>query len=398
MSATTDPAASVECRESVRRRRAARPRGAKQLDSTALIYLVLVGVIIVSAVLTAVEGRNFFSQGNIWAVLTAMSVLGLISIGQTLVILVGSLDLSVPYVVSLATVIAAGGMKGLDCNLPAAVFNTLGCARWSASRWGARQRVHVHGFIASLGVGLIVSGYLATNYQGSHGDAAPALEAVGRSGIAAGIPTAFLVLLAGGPPGDADAALHAAGSPHLRHRRQPGGRPHVGRAHVLPVIAGPRAVLGARRHRRTAAALAHRRRVADDRVAGPLRPAVDRGGRARRHPAVRRQGERGRHDRRRRDLRGHRQRHGCHAGQPVPQGLRPRPGHRARRRRLRPPQRRTPSAPLRRATGPRCPSPARTRRRRPHEHRDLQPRGLTRPAVRSRSPRARCRSGSSAAR
>ena len=28
------------------------------------------------------------------------------------------------------------------------------------------------------------------------------------------------------------------------------------------------------------------------------------------------------------------------------------------------------------ATGPRCPSPARTRRRRPHEHRDLQPRGL----------------------
>ena len=125
MSATTDPAASVESRESVRRRRAARPRGAKQLDSTALIYLVLVGVIIVSTVLTALEGRNFFSQGNIWAVLTAMSVLGLISIGQTLVILVGSLDLSVPYVVSLATVVAAGGMKGLDANIPAAVFNTL---------------------------------------------------------------------------------------------------------------------------------------------------------------------------------------------------------------------------------------------------------------------------------
>ncbi len=65
-----------------------------------------------------------------------MSVLGLISIGQTLVILVGSLDLSVPYVVSLATVIAAGGMKGLDANIPAAVFNTLAAVRGGRPRDG----------------------------------------------------------------------------------------------------------------------------------------------------------------------------------------------------------------------------------------------------------------------
>ena len=195
-SSTPDPAASVESRESVRRRRAARPRGAKQLDSTSLIYLVLVGVVAVSAVLTAVEGRNFFSQGNIWAVLTAMSVLGLISIGQTLVILVGSLDLSVPYVVSLATVVAAGGMKGLDSNLSAAVFNTLILCALIGLAMGVLVSVFdVHGFIASLGVGLIVSGYLATNYQGSHGDASPALELFGRSGIAAVIPTAFILLL-----------------------------------------------------------------------------------------------------------------------------------------------------------------------------------------------------------
>ena len=193
---TPDPAARAESRESVRRRRAARPRGGQQLGSTALIYLVLLGVVVVSAVLTAVEGRNFFTQGNIWAVLTAMSVLGLISIGQTLVILVGSLDLSVPYVVSLATVVAAGGMKGLDSNLSAAVFNTLVLCALIGLAMGVLVSVFdVHGFIASLGVGLIVSGYLATNYQGSHGDASPALELLGRSGIAAVIPTAFILLL-----------------------------------------------------------------------------------------------------------------------------------------------------------------------------------------------------------
>ncbi|HEX5916245.1 MAG TPA: ABC transporter permease [Nocardioides sp.] len=195
-SSDPDPATSVEPPESVRRRRAARPRGGQQLGSTALIYLVLLGVVVASAVLTAVEGRNFFSQGNIWAVLTAMSVLGLIAIGQTLVILVGSLDLSVPYVVSLATVIAAGGMKGLDSNLWAAVFNTLVlCAVVGLAMGLLVSLLDVHGFIASLGVGLIVSGYLATNYQGSHGDASPALELLGRSGIAAVIPTAFILLL-----------------------------------------------------------------------------------------------------------------------------------------------------------------------------------------------------------
>ena len=55
----------------------------------------------VGAVLTAVDGRNFFSTGNISAILTGTSILGFVAIGQTLVILGGSLDLSVPYVISL---------------------------------------------------------------------------------------------------------------------------------------------------------------------------------------------------------------------------------------------------------------------------------------------------------
>jgi ribose transport system permease protein len=41
----------------------------------------------------------------------------------------------------------------------------------------------VHGFIATLGVGLIISGYLATNYQGSTGQAADDLEFFGVTGI-----------------------------------------------------------------------------------------------------------------------------------------------------------------------------------------------------------------------
>lgn len=173
-----------------------RPRTRRHLSSEALIYLVLVGVVVAGAVLTGIEGRNFFSQGNLWAVLTAMSVLGLIAIGQTLVILAGSLDLSVPYVVSLSTLVAAGGMKGLDSNVPAAVFNSLALAALIGLVIGLLvSLLDVHGFIASLGVGLIISGYLATNYQGSHGAAAPAFRLLGRSGIAGRVPTSFVILL-----------------------------------------------------------------------------------------------------------------------------------------------------------------------------------------------------------
>ncbi len=180
----------------VRGRRAGAPRVRQALGSTALIYLVLAVVVAGSAVLTRLEGRNFFSQGNTWAILTAMSVLGLIAIGQTLVILVGSLDLSVPYVVSLSTLVAAGGMKGLDANVPAAVFNTVALAAVIGLVMGLLvSLLDVHGFIASLGIGLVISGYLATNYQGSHGSAAPNVRLLGRSGIASTIPTSFIIML-----------------------------------------------------------------------------------------------------------------------------------------------------------------------------------------------------------
>lgn len=180
----------------VARRRAARPRTRRRLDSAALIWLVLAVVVIASVAITAGHGRNFFSQGNLWGILTAMSVLGLIAIGQTLVILAGSLDLSVPYVVSLSTLIAAGGMKGLDVNIAASVVNTLlACAVVGLVIGTLVSVFGVHGFIASLGVGLIISGYLASNYQGSHGSAAPSFRLFGRSGIASTVPTSFLVMV-----------------------------------------------------------------------------------------------------------------------------------------------------------------------------------------------------------
>lgn len=154
----------------------------QELTSTVIVYLVLAACIVVGAILTANAGRNFFSTGNITAILVATSVLGLIAVGQTLVILGGSLDLSVPFVVSLTSVISAGVMAGQTSNLAIGIAAGLGVGALVGLVNGlVVSLLHVHGFMATLGMSLILSGYLASNYRGNHGSAPPELQQMGRT-------------------------------------------------------------------------------------------------------------------------------------------------------------------------------------------------------------------------
>ena len=140
------------------------------------------------------EGRNFFSVGNIRSILTLMSVLGFIAIGQTLVILVGSLDLSVPYVASLTSVLAGGVMAGETGNVLPGVLVALGVAALIGLANGAIVAgLGVHGFVATLGVGLVISGYLATNYQGNFGSAPVSFRLVGALQVGP-VPVSALIM------------------------------------------------------------------------------------------------------------------------------------------------------------------------------------------------------------
>lgn len=167
-----------------------------RLTSTGLVLAVLVLAIVLGAILTATEGRNFFSVGNVSAILVATSVLGFVAIGQTLVILTGSIDLSVSYVVSLTTVLAASTMDGDPGNVVPAVLLALGVAAAIGFVNGAVVSfLHVHGFIATLGMGLIISGYLAVNYAGPTGDAPRSFAVVGATRIGP-VPLPALIMLA----------------------------------------------------------------------------------------------------------------------------------------------------------------------------------------------------------
>jgi ribose transport system permease protein len=166
-----------------------------RLTSTGIVLLVLIAAVVLGTVLTALEGRNFFSTGNLRDILTATSILGFIAIGQTLVILCGSLDLSVPFVASLTGVIAAGEMAGQTGNVLPAVLIALAIAAAIGLVNGVLvSMLHVHGFIATLGMGLVISGYIATNYQGNHGSAPQSFRTIGISFIGP-LPVSTLIML-----------------------------------------------------------------------------------------------------------------------------------------------------------------------------------------------------------
>lgn len=167
----------------------------RTLTSTGIVYLVLVAAIVIGAILTGLHDRNFFSTGNVRAILTFTSVLGFVAIGQTLVILVGSLDLSVPFVISLSSVLAAGIMDGQSGNVAQAVVLTLLVAAGIGLANGLIvSLLGVHGFVATLGTGLIISGYLATNYQGSSGSAPRSFRLIGANQIGP-VPVSTLIML-----------------------------------------------------------------------------------------------------------------------------------------------------------------------------------------------------------
>lgn len=73
------------------------------------VWLIVVALV---AVLVVRRGGNFLSEQNIANLLSQSVTLGLIALGQTLVIIAGGIDLSVGSLASLTTVLAAGMING----------------------------------------------------------------------------------------------------------------------------------------------------------------------------------------------------------------------------------------------------------------------------------------------
>ncbi|MEU5156632.1 ABC transporter permease [Glycomyces sp. NPDC021274] len=168
----------------------------RRLGTTALIYLALAGVLALGAAAVAVDGGNLFATANLVDMLTRTSLTGFLAIGMTLVILCRSLDLSVGYVAALSSLVAATTMDGQAANIPLAVGLVLLVSGLIGAANGAIVAfLKVNPFIATLGTGLILKGYLDTQYKGPAGDVPAVFQQFGYTRIAF-VPVSALVMLA----------------------------------------------------------------------------------------------------------------------------------------------------------------------------------------------------------
>ncbi|MDW8803950.1 ABC transporter permease [Streptomyces scabiei] len=161
------------------------------------VFAALVLTLAIGWLVVTIDGGRLFSLPTTVSLLHVAAGLGLVAVGQTLVVVGGSLDLSVAYTVSLSTLVAAEAMAGDDAALLPAIGLTLAVSAVIGLVNGLLVTLaRINPFIATVGVGLLLKGYLDNGYDGPAGKTAPALvQGLGYQRVGP-VPLAFLLLLA----------------------------------------------------------------------------------------------------------------------------------------------------------------------------------------------------------
>jgi len=122
--------------------------------------------------------------------------LGIVALGQTLVILCGSIDLSVGSLISVAAVIASFVMRGEpSMMLPAVVLVLALSAAVGVVNGLVISRLNVSPLIATLGSGLVMQGVLSANFNDFTGSVPPAFGAVAYGALGV-LPWSVIALFA----------------------------------------------------------------------------------------------------------------------------------------------------------------------------------------------------------
>jgi ribose transport system permease protein/inositol transport system permease protein len=120
-----------------------------------LVFVFLAAVVVLAAIVSPV----FFQPKNLFNILRQASALGILAVGQTVVVIAGGIDLSVAAVMQLAGVSIAELTKGSDARVWLALPAVLAAGALIGLGNGvlvAKRRVQP--FICTLFVGLLVTG------------------------------------------------------------------------------------------------------------------------------------------------------------------------------------------------------------------------------------------------
>ena len=160
------------------------------------VYYFLIFVFLLSGTLD-----QFLSDGQIFSnplimlnIVVRSVALGIVAVGQTLVLIGASIDLSVAYTISITAVMSSYIMQGKTENVPLAIAGVflIGIAIGLVNGL-IITKLHVNPFIATLGTGLIIKGIINATFSNYTGSVPQAFEYFGYGTIGP-IPVSIIIL------------------------------------------------------------------------------------------------------------------------------------------------------------------------------------------------------------
>jgi ribose transport system permease protein len=161
------------------------------------VYLFLIVIFLVSGVLDQIysDGQILSNPAIMLNIIVRSVALGIVAVGQTLVILGASIDLSVAYTISITAVMSSLLMQGETANVPVALLGVFGIGLAIGLVNGLMiTKLKVNPFIATLGMSLIIKGIINATFSNYTGSVPKSFEFFGYGTIGF-IPVSIVIML-----------------------------------------------------------------------------------------------------------------------------------------------------------------------------------------------------------
>lgn len=141
------------------------------------------------------DGQIFKNPAIMLNIVVRSVALGIVAVGQSLVIIGASIDLSVAYTISITAVMSSYLMQGKTANVPMTIVGVFGIGLVIGLANGLTiTKLRVNPFIATLGVSLIIKGIINASFSNYTGSVPQSFEFFGY-GTLGPLPVSILILL-----------------------------------------------------------------------------------------------------------------------------------------------------------------------------------------------------------
>jgi ribose transport system permease protein len=160
------------------------------------VYGILVVVFVGAIIVDMIFGRGqMLSQDILFNMIVRSVALGIVAVGQTFVMIGASIDLSVAFLISVTAVMTSFIMQGDPANVPIAIVAVFVIGASVGLLNGLIiTKLKVNAFIATLGVGLLMKGFLNASFSNFVGSVPDSFQTLGYGKVGF-IPVSIIILL-----------------------------------------------------------------------------------------------------------------------------------------------------------------------------------------------------------